>query len=134
MYDAIIIGGGPSGLAAAARIGQLGGKAALIEKSELGGVCTNWGCIPTKAMVASAKLIHELKFSENLGIITNSKIDFDKVIKHRDKQILDSRKINKQILTSFGVKIIKGEGKIINKNTVEVKNKKYKTYSFFFGS
>jgi dihydrolipoamide dehydrogenase len=132
MYDAIIIGGGPSGLAAAARIGQLGGKAALIEKSELGGVCTNWGCIPTKAMVASAKLIHELKFSENLGIIAKPKIDFDKVIKHRDKQIFDSRKISKKILTSFRVKIIKGEGKIIDKNTVEVKNTKYKTKNIIY--
>ena len=126
-YDAIIIGAGPSGVTCAARIAQLGGKVAIVEKSFFGGVCSNWGCIPTKAMVASAKIVHENSLSEKLGIVTTTKVNFDKVVKHRDEQINLSRKSMKLVLKSFGVDIIIGEGKIIDKDTVQVKDKKYST-------
>lgn len=129
MYDAIIIGGGPSGIAAAARIGQLGGKAALIEKEYLGGVCTNWGCIPTKAMIASAKIIYENMNSSDFGISSSAKANFDKVIRHRDDEIKKSRDINYEILKKNNVELIIGIGKITGKNTVSVDGNEFKAKS-----
>jgi dihydrolipoamide dehydrogenase len=125
MYDAIVIGGGPSGIAAAARIGQLKGKVALVEKEFLGGVCTNWGCIPTKAMIASAKIVFESKDSEKFGVRTTALPDFEKVIALRDNEIRKSRDVNMEILKTHGVELIQGTGSIFDKNTVEVDGKKY---------
>ena len=67
-YDLIIIGAGPAGYVAAIRAGQLGMKTALLEKKEVGGMCLNWGCIPTKALIESAKFYNRIKSAENLGI------------------------------------------------------------------
>jgi dihydrolipoamide dehydrogenase len=120
MFDAIIIGGGPSGVAAAARIGQLGGRACLVEKEVLGGVCSNWGCIPTKAMIASARLMYESLGSERLGVKLSAKVDFNRVIMHRDFEITRSRTIMKQVLEQNNVTLIYGEGRIVDKNTVSV--------------
>jgi dihydrolipoamide dehydrogenase len=118
MYDAIIIGGGPSGVAAATRIAQLGGKVAIIEKDKVGGVCVNWGCMPTKAMLASAKVVKEGFHAETFGIKVKTSIDFKKVVAYRDAVIEKSREHAKQILESYGIEIIYGEGAMIDKNTV----------------
>jgi dihydrolipoamide dehydrogenase len=127
IYDCVVIGGGPSGSVAAARIGQLGGKVCLIEKEFLGGVCTNWGCIPTKAMIASAKVVYENKEAEKLGIYTSTRVDFKKVVIHRDNEIAKSRSAMKELLQKFKVEVVYGEGKIIDKTTVSVNNEKLKT-------
>lgn len=80
-YDVIVIGSGPGGYVAAIRCSQLGLKTALVEKSELGGICLNWGCIPTKALLDSAHLLSKIKHSEEYGIyVENLKIDFVKMI------------------------------------------------------
>jgi dihydrolipoamide dehydrogenase len=123
MYDAVIVGGGPSGVTCAARIAQLRGKVAIVERSFLGGVCSNWGCIPTKAMIASARFVYESARSESLGVKSKVQVDFSKVVKHRDRQIANSRKMMADVLSGFGVELIKGEGKLLDRNTVKVGNR-----------
>ena len=127
MYDCIIIGGGPSGVAAAARIAQLGGKVCVIEREFLGGVCSNWGCIPTKAMIASAKAVYDIRNSGHLGIFAAPRVDFRKVIRHRDEEIAKSREMLRQVLLSNNVELIIGEGKITDKNTVSAAGREYRT-------
>ena len=82
-YDVIVIGGGPGGYVAAIRASQLGMRAAVVEKEHLGGICLNWGCIPTKALLRAAELRHNLEHLSDYGIeITgNITVDLEKVVK-----------------------------------------------------
>ena len=75
-YDVVIIGAGPAGYVAAIRAGQLGLKVALIEKKYIGGMCLNWGCIPTKALIESGKMFHHIQNGAEFGI---DGIDLDKL-------------------------------------------------------
>ncbi|MGB5701785.1 MAG: FAD-dependent oxidoreductase, partial [Polyangiales bacterium] len=67
-YEAIVIGGGPGGYVAAIRLGQLGVKTLCVEKEAMGGVCLNWGCIPSKALIAAANLAHKVQNAGHMGI------------------------------------------------------------------
>ena len=67
-YDVLIIGGGPGGYVAAIRAGQLGLRTVLVEKQHLGGICLNWGCIPTKALLHGAEVAHTIPHASQLGI------------------------------------------------------------------
>lgn len=81
-YDLVVVGGGPAGYAAAIRAGQLGKKVACVEMDRAGGTCLNWGCIPSKALLKSAELIHSIKKAEEFGITVGSvDYDFAKIIK-----------------------------------------------------
>ena len=82
-YDVVVIGGGPGGYVAAIRASQLGMRAAVVEKEHLGGICLNWGCIPTKALLRAAELRHNLEHLSDYGIeITgNITVDLEKVVK-----------------------------------------------------
>ncbi|MDH3003944.1 MAG: FAD-dependent oxidoreductase, partial [Flavobacteriia bacterium] len=75
-FDLIVIGSGPGGYVAAIRASQLGLKTAIIEKENLGGICLNWGCIPTKALLQSAKIFNYLKHAKDYGL-SNDNIQFD---------------------------------------------------------
>jgi len=82
-YDLMIVGGGPGGYVAAIRGAQLGFKTALVEREHLGGVCLNWGCIPTKAMLRGADIAHTLKEAEHFGFtIDNVSFDINKLVQH----------------------------------------------------
>ena len=70
-FDAVVIGAGPGGYVAAIRLSQLGKKTALVEREELGGVCLNWGCIPSKALIAAANLVDEVKQAGDRGILVD---------------------------------------------------------------
>src|SRR5688572_27091672 len=70
-YDLIVIGSGPGGYVAAIRASQLGMKAAVVEKAELGGICLNWGCIPTKALLKSAQVLEYVKHASDYGVTVN---------------------------------------------------------------
>ena len=77
-YDAIVIGGGPGGYVAAIRLGQLGLKTLVVEKEYMGGVCLNWGCIPSKALIYAAGLVDKMRHAETMGItVGDVKVDVD---------------------------------------------------------
>tara|TARA_Y100000739_G_C20558992_1_gene442110 strand:+ start:881 stop:1201 length:321 start_codon:yes stop_codon:yes gene_type:complete len=89
-FDVIVVGSGPGGYVAAIRASQLGFNTAIVEKEELGGICLNWGCIPTKALLKSAQVFNYIKHSEDFGIeITKSNPNFDKMIK-RSRNVADN--------------------------------------------
>jgi len=80
-YDVIVLGSGPGGYPAAIRASQLGLKTAIIEKENLGGVCLNWGCIPTKALLKSAQVFEYINHAEDYGLdVSGAKADFSKVV------------------------------------------------------
>ena len=120
-YNLIVIGSGPGGYVAAIRASQLGMKVAVVEKESLGGICLNWGCIPTKALLKSAQVFDYVNHSESYGIkINDSSIDFNSIIS-RSRGIADgmSKGVN-FLMKKNKIDILNGFGKIISKNEVEV--------------
>jgi dihydrolipoamide dehydrogenase len=130
-YDVVIIGAGPAGYVAAIRAGQLGLKVALIEKKYIGGMCINWGCIPTKALIESAKMFHHIKNGAEFGIdgIELEKLSFNwEKAKKRATKIV--RKLTGGVsflLKKNGIDVITGEAIIRDKNTVTVDNRAIET-------
>ena len=76
-YDLVILGSGPGGYVAAIRASQLGLKVAIVERERLGGICLNWGCIPTKALLRSAEIFHYLQHPKEYGLTVEGKVGFD---------------------------------------------------------
>ncbi len=118
--DIAILGAGPGGYVAAIVAAKEGKTVALIEKDKLGGTCTNYGCIPTKAMLASVSIMEELENAKRLGLnIENSSLNFSEVIKHRNRAVTTSRKGIELLLQKAGVNLIAGIGVISdNKNII----------------
>ncbi len=88
-YDVVVVGGGPGGYTAAIRAAQLGMRVAIIEREKLGGICLNWGCVPTKALLKNAEILHSLRKADEWGItFDNLQFDFGKIIK-RSRGIAD---------------------------------------------
>ena len=131
MYDIIIIGGGPGGYVAAIKAGQLGMKVALVEKDNVGGVCLNWGCIPTKAMLKSAKVYKQFMHAENYGlkIADKSSIEVDLKSLKKRKDVIVRRLTGgvKGLLKKAGVEIINGLGTVLSPNKVQVNDTVYET-------
>jgi len=130
-YDLIVLGSGPGGYVAAIRGSQLGLKTAIIEKESLGGVCLNWGCIPTKALLKSAQVFEYLKKADQYGLSAN-KIDkdFSSVVK-RSRSVADgmSKGVN-FLMKKNKIDVINGFGKILPEKKVSVEYEgKEKTYS-----
>jgi len=119
-YDVIVIGSGPGGYPAAIRASQLGFKVAVIEKESLGGVCLNWGCIPTKALLKSAQVYEYVKHSADYGINATGTHDFGGVIK-RSRGVADKMSKGVQFLMKKNkIDVIMGYGKVLSKGKVEV--------------
>jgi dihydrolipoamide dehydrogenase len=127
-YDVIVIGSGPGGYPAAIRASQLGLKVAIVEKESLGGVCLNWGCIPTKALIKSAQVYDYVKHSANYGITTTGvNHDFGAVIK-RSRGVADKMSKGVQFLMKKNkIEVIMGYGKVLSRGKVEVKDAEGKT-------
>lgn len=121
-YDLIVIGSGPGGYVAAIRAAQLGLKTAIIEKESLGGVCLNWGCIPTKALLKSAQVFEYIQHANDYGIKVNgAEADFDAVVK-RSRGVADGMSKGIQFLMKKNkIDVIMGFGKIKTNGKVEVK-------------
>ena len=131
-FDVIVLGSGPGGYVAAIRASQLGMKTAIIEKESLGGICLNWGCIPTKALLKSAQVFEYINNSEEFGIsITNPSANFEKIIK-RSRNVADkmSKGIN-FLMKKNKITVINGFGKLVKNNSIEVTdtNDKKSTYT-----
>ena len=127
-YNLIVIGSGPGGYVAAIRASQLGMKVGIVEKESLGGICLNWGCIPTKALLKSAQVFEYVNHSKDYGInIKNASIDFNLIIK-RSRNIAEgmSKGVN-FLMKKNKIDILKGFGKIVSKNVVEITDEKNKS-------
>jgi dihydrolipoamide dehydrogenase len=122
-YDLIVIGSGPGGYVAAIRASQLGLKTAIIEKESLGGICLNWGCIPTKALIKSAQVFEYLNHSQDYGIKINGtgEVDFAAVVK-RSRGVADGMSKGVQFLMKKNkIDVVNGFGKLKSKGVVEIK-------------
>jgi dihydrolipoamide dehydrogenase len=120
-FDIIIIGSGPGGYVAAIRASQLGKNVAIIERENLGGICLNWGCIPTKALLKSAQVFNYINHAEDYGIkIENATADFDAMI-GRSRTVADGMSKGVQFLMKKNkITVIDGEGKLLRGKKVEV--------------
>ena len=119
-YDLVVIGSGPGGYVAAIRSAQLGFKTAIIEKESLGGICLNWGCIPTKALLKSAQVFEYIKHAKDFGLEASGQADFPAVIK-RSRGVADKMSKGVQFLMRKNkIDVINGFGKLVAKGKIEV--------------
>ncbi len=127
-YDIVIVGSGPGGYVAAIRASQLGLKTAIIEKESLGGICLNWGCIPTKALLKSAQVFDYLNHAEDYGIkVGKASADFASVVK-RSRDVANNMSKGVEFLMKKNkIDVINGTGKLVSKGKVEVTDDKGKT-------
>jgi len=120
-YDIIILGSGPGGYVAAIRAAQLGKKVAVVEKETLGGICLNWGCIPTKALLRTAQVFNDIKHASDFGIIASeADIDFEAMIR-RSREVAE--KMSKGVQYLFkknNIDLLQGFGKLVGNKKVEV--------------
>ena len=125
-FDVIVLGSGPGGYVTAIRASQLGFKTAIIEKENLGGVCLNWGCIPTKALLKSAQVFEYLKHAEDYGLsVKNADKDFDAVVK-RSRGVADGMSKGVQFLMKKNkITVINGFGKIKSGKKIDVDGSEY---------
>jgi dihydrolipoamide dehydrogenase len=119
-FDAVVIGAGPGGYVAAIRLAQLGKKTALVEKEYLGGVCLNWGCIPSKALIAAANLVEDLKHAADRGITAEPKVDIEKLRQFKNDVV-------KKLVGGVGmlekgnsVEVVRGTAQFVSPNALEV--------------
>ncbi len=131
-YDLIVIGSGPGGYVAAIRGAQLGMNVAIVERENLGGICLNWGCIPTKALLKSAQVFEYINHAESYGIkVAKATVDFDAMIK-RSRDVADGMSKGISFLMRKNkITVIEGNGKLARGKKVEVTDEKGKvtTYS-----
>ncbi len=121
-YQIAILGGGPGGYVAAIRAGQLGFKTVVIDKDNLGGICLNWGCIPTKSLLKNAEIYDTIKnHSADFGIkVQGLEYDFSRIIK-RSREIADRMAKNVEILVKkYKVDRVRGFGKFVSSNELEI--------------
>ena len=120
-FDIAVIGAGPGGYPAAIRAAQLGAKVAIIEKEKLGGTCLNWGCIPTKALIAAAETFEKIKHAEKYGItVKDASVDYSVMIGNKDKAVGTLRSGINSLLTANGVKQFTGTASFVDRNTLEI--------------
>src|SRR4051794_13197155 len=121
-YDVIVLGSGPGGYVAAIRCAQLGLKTAIVERELLGGICLNWGCIPTKALLRSAEILHYMQHADAYGL-SNEKVSFDLA-----KVVARSRAVSKQLnqgvahlMKKNKITVVMGEGTLTAKDKLSIK-------------
>jgi dihydrolipoamide dehydrogenase len=123
-YKLVVIGAGPGGYVAAIRAGQLGMKTAIVEKEYFGGVCLNWGCIPSKALLYVAELKRTIEHAQSIGIkADNVQIDIEKLKKHRDDTVKRLTGGVKILLDKAGVKSYMGAASFLSANQIEIDNR-----------
>lgn len=120
-FDLVVIGSGPGGYPAAIRAAQKGKKVALIESNEIGGTCLNRGCIPSKALIAGAELLEEIRNAEQFGIKVGSVlIDYAALVERKDKIVAEIRKSLEGLIRGNGIEIIKGLARFVSPKKLEI--------------
>jgi dihydrolipoyl dehydrogenase len=126
-FDVIVIGSGPGGYTTAIRASQLGFKTAIIERDRLGGICLNWGCIPTKALLKNAELMNGMKNLDKYGIsVENIKFDFEKIIARSRGTADISEKGVKYLMKKNKIDVFEGSGYINKDKVISVNDKEGK--------
>ncbi len=126
-FDTVVLGGGPGGYVSAIRAAQLGNKTAIIDQDRLGGICLNWGCIPTKALLKSAEILHYIKNSGGYGIkVPKYDIDFDQTIKRSRDISFNLSKGIEFLMKKNKIKHIVGRGMLNSESEVIVDDGKKK--------
>ncbi|MFJ8301155.1 dihydrolipoyl dehydrogenase [Streptomyces sp. NPDC094447] len=120
-FDVVVIGGGPGGYVAAIRAAQLGQKVALVEKERPGGVCLNWGCIPTKAMLRSAEVLETVRHAADYGIVAPEvRLDYPAVLERRDGIVRGLTDGIGRLLEANDVTVIAGHARFLDAHTIAV--------------
>jgi dihydrolipoamide dehydrogenase len=120
-YDLVVVGAGPGGYVAAIRAGQLGMRTAVVERDQVGGICLNWGCIPTKALLRNAEVLSLVRRGEEFGIYCdNLRFDFSKAIDRSREVVRRLVRGVEFLLRKNKVETIKGEARLRDAHTVEV--------------
>jgi dihydrolipoamide dehydrogenase len=123
-YDVIVLGGGPGGYPCAIRASQLGLKVACVEEEEYGGVCLNWGCIPSKALIANAHFVEKSKHIADHGVsLSGVSVDVPKMQEWKGGIVKKLTGGVRSLLKANGAAIVEGRGKLVDKKTVEVAQK-----------
>ncbi|HTV22529.1 MAG TPA: dihydrolipoyl dehydrogenase [Polyangiaceae bacterium] len=123
-FDAIVLGGGPGGYPCAIRLGQLGQSVACVEEEEYGGVCLNWGCIPSKALISNAHLYHKAHGADEVGLsFGDVKLDVPKMQSWKDGIVKKLTGGVRTLLKANGATVVEGRGKLIDAHTVQVEGK-----------
>lgn len=126
-FDAIVIGSGPGGYVAAIRASQLGMNVACVERAELGGICLNWGCIPTKALLKSAQVYEYIKHADDYGVkVKDAKVDFSAMVKRSRDVAAGMSKGIQFLFKKNKINVLQGFGKLTKDKKVEVTDDKGK--------
>jgi len=121
VFDLAVIGAGPGGYPAAIRAAQLGAKVAIVEKEQVGGTCLNWGCIPTKALIAAAETYAHIREAGAFGIsVQGASVDYAAMAAHKARVVAQLQGGVKQLLTGNGVKSFSGTASFKDRTTIAV--------------
>src|SRR6188474_2563828 len=122
-FDAIVLGGGPGGYPCAIRLGQLGLRAACVEEEEYGGVCLNWGCIPSKALISNAHFYTKAQHVAAHGLVFGSvALDVEKMQDWKQGIVKKLTGGVRQLLKANGAEVVEGRGRLVDAHTVEVES------------
>jgi dihydrolipoamide dehydrogenase len=123
-YDAVVIGGGPGGYVCAIRLGQLKQKVLCVEKEEVGGVCLNWGCVPSKALIAASHTYEKAKHGAAMGLLAdNVRVDVAKMQEWKGSIVKKLTGGIRGLFRGNGVELAEGEAKLVARDTVEIKKR-----------
>src|SRR5213595_2748851 len=122
VYNAVVIGAGTAGLVTAAGTAGLGGRVALIERNRMGGDCLNFGCVPSKALISSARLIRQIRDAENWGLEKHEpQFEFEKVFERmRTRRAKIAPNDSQERFESLGVDVFRGEARFVSSHEIEV--------------
>src|ERR1044071_7655449 len=121
-FDAIVLGGGPGGYPCAIRLGQLGQSVACVEEEEFGGVCLNWGCIPSKALISASHLYEKAATASELGILVDTiRADPNQLQTWKNGIVKKLTGGVRTLLKQNGAEILEGTGRLTARDRVEVK-------------
>ena len=127
-FDMVVLGSGPGGYVAAIRAAQLGFKTAVVERAELGGICLNWGCIPTKALLRSAEVFHNMKHAADFGLVADQLgFDLDKVVSRSRGIAAQLSGGIKHLMKKNKVTVIEGNGVLVKPGVLSVEKDGKKT-------